>query len=260
MKTPRPRSGTRPPPAPASASTQVATAVARPAKTSTKTPAKKSATGPSRPRAPGRRPTAESADLRATLLDAALACFVRRGIAASSLRDIAAEAGVTPALVHYYFGDKAQLQQAVVAERLLPVVAQMRAPVAQAGGDVAGLVAGFVQGIGGVVARHPWLPTLWVREILCEGGALRGMMIDRIGPMLPQMMSAHFAEAQRSGRLNPDLDPRLLVVSLVGLTMFPLASAPIWRQLFGADDLDFDDLRRHTLVLLDRGLELDHAQ
>ena len=50
-------------------------------------------------------------DLRLRLLDAALACFVRKGIAATSLRDIATEAGVTPALLHYYFGDKAQLQR-----------------------------------------------------------------------------------------------------------------------------------------------------
>lgn len=214
-----------------------------------------------RKRARGRRPTAETADLRATLLDAALACFVRGGIGATSLRDIATEAGVTPALVHYYFGDKAQLQEAVVTERLLPVVARMRAPVMQAGdGDIAGLVAGFVQGIGTVVGEHPWLPTLWVREILCEGGALREVMIRQVGPLLPTMMAGRFAAAQQAGQLNPDLDPRLLMVSLIGLTMFPLASAPIWRQLFGADDIDFNDLRRHTLVLLDRGLELDHAK
>lgn len=214
-----------------------------------------------RKRARGRRPTAETADLRATLLDATLACFVRGGIAATSLRDIAKEAGVTPALVHYYFGDKAQLQEAVVTERLLPVVAKMRAPVMQAGnGDVAGLVAGFVHGIGTVAAEHPWLPTLWVREILCEGGALRDMMIRQVGPLLPTMMAGRFAAAQQAGQLNPDLDPRLLMVSLIGLTMFPMASAPIWRQLFGADDIDFNDLRRHTLVLLDRGLELDHAK
>ena len=214
-----------------------------------------------RKRARGRRPTAETADLRATLLDAALACFVRGGIGATSLRDIATEAGVTPALVHYYFGDKAQLQEAVVTERLLPVVAQMRAPVMQAGdGDIAGLVAGFVHGIGTVVGEHPWLPTLWVREILCEGGALREVMIRQVGPLLPTMMAGRFAAAQQAGQLNPDLDPRLLMVSLIGLTMFPLASAPIWLQLFGADDIDFNDLRRHTLVLLDRGLELDHAK
>ncbi|KRA52073.1 TetR family transcriptional regulator [Pseudoxanthomonas sp. Root630] len=199
--------------------------------------------------------------MRATLLDAALACFVRRGIAATSLRDIATEAGVTPALVHYYFGDKAQLQEAVVAERLLPVIGQLRAPLLQAGdGDVAALVAGFVHGIAGVVQQHPWLPTLWVREILCEGGALRDMMINQVGPLLPKMMAGRFAAAQQAGQLNPDLDPRLLMVSLIGLTMFPMASAPIWRQLFGADDIDFNDLRRHTLVLLDRGLELDHAK
>ena len=210
-------------------------------------------------RAPG-RPSGEGGDIRDRLLDAATRRFAAQGIGGTSLRDIAIEAGVTPALVHYYFGDKAQLQQAVVAERLLPVVAQMRAPVMQAGDDVASLVAGFVHGIGGVVAQHTWLPTLWVREILCEGGALREMMISQVGPMLPKMMAGRFAAAQQAGQLNPDLDPRLLMVSLIGLTMFPMASAPIWRQLFGADDIDFNDLRRHTLVLLDRGLELDHAK
>ena len=197
----------------------------------------------------------------AQLLSIARRLFAQKGFDATSLRDIATKAGVTPALVHYYFGDKAQLQEAVVAERLLPVVATMRAPVMQAGnGDVAGLVAGFVHGIGTVVAEHPWLPTLWVREILCEGGALRDMMIRQVGPLLPTMMAGRFAAAQQAGQLNPDLDPRLLMVSLIGLTMFPLASAPIWRPLFGADDIDFNDLRRHTLVLLDRGLELDHAK
>jgi AcrR family transcriptional regulator len=194
------------------------------------------------------------------LLDAALACFVRKGIAATSLRDIATEAGVTPALLHYYFGDKAQLQQEVIARKILPVFAALREPLLQAGDDIAALIAGFVTGIGGIVAEHPWLPPLWVREVLCEGGALRDLLFDRIGPQLPQMMARRFAEAQAQGRINPDLDPRLLMVSLVGLTLFPAAGAPIWRRLLNADDLNFDTVRLHTLSLLDRGLELDHAK
>lgn len=217
---------------------------------------------PRRKRAPG-RPAAEQAqqaDQRERLLDAALACFVERGIAAASLRDIARQAGVTPALVHYYFGDKPQLQQAVIGERLLPVLAKLRGPVANAGDDVAALIAGFVHGVGRVVSEYPWLPRLWVREILSEGGALRDVMLEQVGPVLPKMMVERFARAQREGRLNAALDPRLLMVSLVGLTLFPLAGAPVWRALFGADDIDFDDLRRHTLVLLDRGLELEHAK
>jgi len=59
---------------------------------------------------------------------------------------------------------------------------------------------------------------------------------------------------QRKGELNPDLDSRLLVVSLIGLTLFLAASAPIWRRVFLADDIDIDTLRRHTLALLDRGI------
>lgn len=210
-------------------------------------------------RAPG-RPLADSPDLRIRLLEAALACFVRKGIAATSLRDIATEAGVTPALLHYYFGDKDQLQTEVIAQKILPVFAALREPLLRAGDDIAALIAGFVGGIGRIVAEHPWLPPLWVREVLCEGGALRDLLFDRIGPQLPQMMAARFAEAQAKGRINPDLDPRLLMVSLVGLTLFPAAGAPIWRRLFDAENLDFDTVRLHTLSLLDRGLELDREQ
>jgi AcrR family transcriptional regulator len=188
------------------------------------------------------------------LLDAAIACFARHGIAATSLRAIATEAGVTPAMLHYYFGDKPQLQQAVIEERLLPATAQLRETLAAAGDDVAALVAAFVRGIGEVIARHPWLPSLWVREVLCEGGALREVMLQRIAPQVPLMMAQRFAVAQKKGRLNPDLDPRLLMVSLVGLTLFPAAGAPIWRRIFDADDLDADALRLHTLALLDRGI------
>ena len=210
-------------------------------------------------RAPG-RPIADSPDLRIKLMDAALACFVQKGIAATSLRDISTEAGVTPALLHYYFGDKDQLQAEVIAQKILPVFAALREPLLRAGDDIAALIAGFVSGIGRIVAEHPWLPPLWVREVLCEGGALRDLLFDRIGPQLPQMMAGRFAEAQAKGRINPDLDPRLLMVSLIGLTLFPAAGAPIWRRLFNAEDLDFDAVRLHTLSLLDRGLELDREQ
>ncbi len=213
---------------------------------------------PARPprRAPGRPSAAADApDLRARLLDAAIACYARQGIAATSLRAIAAEAGVNPALLHYYFGDKTQLQDAVTQERLLPIFLGLRDQLGGSGLDAFDLIGGFVSGIGRIVAAHPWLPSLWVREVLCEGGALRqSVLFEQVAPALPRMLAARFAQAQAEGRINPDLDPRLLMVSLIGLTLFPAASAPIWRQLFDAEDLDLDAQRQHALALLDRGL------
>lgn len=200
------------------------------------------------------RPAGEPADQRARLLDAAVSCYSRFGIAATSLRSIAREADVNPALVHYYFGDKEQLQEAVIQERLFAAIETVRAPLLHTAGDVPALVAAFVDGMADAVERFPWLPALWVREVLCEGGALRDRMLNRVAPMIPRALAARFAMAQEQGELDPRLDPRLLVVSLVGLTLFPAAGAPIWRQMFAADDIDAGVMRAHTLALLDRGM------
>ena len=154
---------------------------------------------PTRKRTPGRpagkRRETDAADPRAQLLDAAIACFVRKGIAATTLREIAREAHVTPALLNYYFGDKAQLQAALVEERLMPALGLLREPLQRAGDDVAATIAGFVGGVGRIAIAHPWLPPLWVREVLCEGGALREVLFERIGPAIPRMMAARFAAA-----------------------------------------------------------------
>ena len=217
------------------------------------------ANGPARTRRTPGRPTRDSADQRAHLLDAAIGCFVAQGIAATSLRSIATQAHVTPALLHYYFGDKEQLLAAMVEERLMPAFGVVREQVLVAGDDVARLVAGFVRGMGQAIEQHPWLPALWVREVLCEGGALREVMFNRVAPQMPVVLAAAFARAQEKGQLNPDLDPRLLVTSLVGLTLFPAAGAPIWRRVFDADDIDAQALLTHTAALLDRGLQLPPA-
>jgi AcrR family transcriptional regulator len=55
----------------------------------------------------GRRPG--SADTRGQILDAARTAFGERGFDGASIRDIAARAGVDPALVHHFYGSKQQL-------------------------------------------------------------------------------------------------------------------------------------------------------
>ena len=211
-------------------------------------------------RKPGRRavgrPTGDGGDLRGRLLDVAVSCFARHGIASSTLREIAQEAGVNPALVHYYFGDKQQLQQAAIAERVLPAFAEVRVATEQGGADIADIVAGFVRGMCETIEKHPWLPPLWVREVLCEGGALREVLFTTMAPQMPHMLAQKFTQAQRDGQLNPDLDPRLLVTSLIGLTLFPAAGAPIWRRLFDAQDIDAAAMKHHAIALLDSGIGL----
>jgi AcrR family transcriptional regulator len=200
------------------------------------------------------RPSGDDQNLRRHLLDAAITQFARGGVAATSLRAIATQAGVTPAMLHYYFGDKARFLQALIDERLLPALAPLRVQLERAGSDPVALIEVFASGIADVVASHPWLPPLWVREVLCEGGALREVLFTQAVPGVPQLLAQRFATAQADGRLNAALDPRLLVVSLVGLTLFPAAGAPIWRRAFGAEGLAPEVMLRHTLALLQHGV------
>jgi TetR/AcrR family transcriptional regulator len=205
------------------------------------------------PRRPG-RPRADETNQRERLLDAAVASFAADGVAATSLRGIALKAGVTPALVNYYYGSKEQLLDAFIAERVVPAVQVLRDNLLAAGGEPRALLAAFVRGIHGVVERYPWWPAIWVREVLSEKGALRDMMQKIIAPQVTQLLARSLLEAQKRGAISADLDPRLLVVSLVGLTMFPLAAEHIWRRIFPAGDIDRGVLLRHTLALVDHGL------
>src|SRR5271169_5997547 len=101
-------------------------------------PRKRSSDRPGRPLADPDR------DTRARLLDAATEFFSELGVAATSFTDIARRAGLTPAMVHYYFDDREQLIDAVVDERLVPLIAYVWDNV-QPGDDAAEVIRGVVE-------------------------------------------------------------------------------------------------------------------
>jgi TetR/AcrR family acrAB operon transcriptional repressor len=68
-----------------------------------------------------RRTKEDAAITREQLLDAAEAVFRRRGVARSSLAEVAAAAGVTRGAVYWHFRDKADLCAAMCERALLPM-------------------------------------------------------------------------------------------------------------------------------------------
>ena len=82
----------------------------------------------------GRRPGAP--DTRAEVLAAARASFAEKGFRGTTIRAVAAAAGVDPALVHHYFGTKDDLFVAALQVSVDP--REVLAPVVAAGPDGAG--------------------------------------------------------------------------------------------------------------------------
>lgn len=81
--------------------------------TAAKTPSRSGARSGGR----GRPSKAKGLDLKETILDAAEGLFARHGFHGVTTRQVAAEAGVDTALIHYYFGAKRELFDAVFLRR-----------------------------------------------------------------------------------------------------------------------------------------------
>ena len=75
----------------------------------------------SQERARGRPMETGQQDLKLQILASAEQLFTYKGYAATSIRNIADDAGVNPALVHYYFGNKKTLLQKVMERSLEPL-------------------------------------------------------------------------------------------------------------------------------------------
>ena len=202
------------------------------------------------------RPVDDGADRRERILDAAITLFAHDGIAATPMAKVARAAGVTPALVHYYFGDRDQLLDALIERRFAPVMQNVVRALDGAGGEPFEPIRCFVRAVIGAVDQYPWFPPLWVREVLSEGGLLREKLVGLLARgSVTQHLRDHITAAQKAGHLRRDLDPRLIVVSMIGLTIFPLAAAPIWRRLLDGGDIPIAALAPHAIALLERGLE-----
>jgi len=210
------------------------------------------------PRRPG-RPTARAATdagQRDRLIDAAVTLFARHGVAATSTKAIASEAGVTPALVHYYFREREALLDAIFDERLQPLVEQVFGSLAAGPRDPVVLIQTVAAQLIRTAAATPWFPGLWIREIVGTDGHLRERLLQRVAPQRAQFIAGPLAAAHAQGRINPGLEPALIMVSMIGLTLLPLATTHIWRALPGAAEIDTETLVRHVTALLGHGLSV----
>lgn len=186
---------------------------------------------------------------RESLLDAAVVLFAERGVAGTTIAEIAARAGVTAAMVHYYFSDRDRLLDAVVEERLLRTIIAVWSPVAETS-EAVPMLRGLVRRILKASEVMPWLPSLWLREVLSEGGQLRSRLLKKLPLEYIQHLIGAVTNAQRRGLISPELEPRLVFLSVLGLTLLPLATIRLWKEVPVLQQVNREDVARHAEALL----------
>ncbi len=204
-------------------------------------------------RKPG-RPQDRSAttDPREALLDEACRLFAAEGVDAVSLKRVAAAADVTPAMVSYYFGGKQGLAHAALERGLEHLLEVVREVAATEEGPV---TTAFVDRYINAIVSAPYLPQLMIREVLGGKAAYREAIMEKFVRRALELMPPRVAADMAAGRIRADLDPRLTMLSLVGMCVFPFLAAPLLKPILGFEyDKRFADaLVAHTTTLFSEG-------
>lgn len=193
-------------------------------------------------------------EAREALLDAAVALFAERGVSATTTAEIAARAGVTPALVHYYFRPRERLLDAVVDERMSRFVAYALRALPDLSSPPSALINALVDGVFDAARRMPWMPPIWIRDVVSGGGLLRDRMIKHLPVQVIAALIDRLATGKRRGEIAADIEPGFAFLSVAGATLFPLAARSLWPKFPGGTALTTAQLRRHARAMLTSGL------
>lgn len=189
--------------------------------------------------------SSDPADLTAAaaIRIAAMELFAERGYAAVTIRQIAAAARVSPALVIHHYGSKEKLR-AVLEERVAAFVESMlaelaRAPTEGGSASVAELFATRLESESAMAG--------YVRRLLVDGGPAGVALYGR----LLQATRAGVQALEQAGAIRPARDEEVRNAFLLGNDLAMLLLRPHIVQVTGIDPLARDGLVRWSAEAFD---------
>ena len=159
-------------------------------------------------------------------------------------------------MVAYYFKDKRGLLEAVLLEGLDGLLASVRGVLAASGKDGAAPLPLFVSAYLEALTTHPWMPRIVVQEVIARDTPLRELFVERFARQALELLGPLLREEMDRGRLRADLDPRLTILSVIGMCVFPFIAEPLLGRLlnYRLDEAFAAAFVPHTVALLESGL------
>jgi TetR/AcrR family transcriptional regulator len=187
---------------------------------------------------PRPRPDQETRD---RILAAAHRVFTRKGTASGRTQEIAREAGVNKALVHYYFGTKAALADAIFARALGALVPRIFGILADPDRSVEQKVPAIVKEQIDFHSARPYLAGYMIAELHAHPERIARMMTAH-GRIPLDVLRRQLQEGARAGKFRR-IGPEQFVANMMGLLLFPFAVRAALCEL-----LDLDSARWQSFL------------
>ncbi|ASZ13779.1 TetR/AcrR family transcriptional regulator [Chitinophaga pendula] len=174
------------------------------------------------------------------IIEAARKIFTRKGLAGARMQDIADEAGINKAMLHYYYRSKDALFELVFREALDKMIGRMNVilegPLSFRE-MISALVENYIQQIG----ENPYLPVFVMNELHQQPMEfLQQLQQRRNFPNVARFLQT-VQRASEAGEIR-SVNPIQLMLSIISMCIFPFMARPMAQLVAGLSDQQFDRL------------------
>jgi TetR/AcrR family transcriptional regulator len=167
------------------------------------------------------------------ILEAAKVVFIKKGLDGARMQEIADEAGINKALLHYYFRSKDKLFNAVFVDAFSTFVPQV-AEVFSSEAPFLVKIQLFIDKYMSMLIENPHLPPFIIQEINRNPENIVFENIKKIKIYVP-LLEQQVEEEIKQGRLRP-IAPKQLLVNIMSMCLFPFVAKPLMKKMLFNDD------------------------
>jgi TetR/AcrR family transcriptional regulator len=164
-----------------------------------------------------------SLEMEAKILKAATVTFIRKGKAGASMQDIANEAGINRTLLNYYFRSKDKLFEKVFAKVFLQFIPAIIEKL-NSGKSILNRLEDIIDYYFYILTENPAIPIFIIQEIATNPNRFVSNIKEK--GLNPSVFLSTLKIEMDNGNLK-QMDPRMLMVNLLSLIIFPFAARPI---------------------------------
>jgi TetR/AcrR family transcriptional regulator len=176
-----------------------------------------------------------SAETRASILEAAGRIFAEAGLAGARIDAIAAAADINKAMLYYYFKSKDGLYRAVL-ERNAEEFHRLGNEVLSGQGPAGTVLLRYVSNHFSFIGARPYYARLFQRLIMAGDRTVERIVKKHFVP-LSRKLIALIERGVQSGEFR-NLDARHTAISLMALTVFYFNAGPMARWIGNVDVYD----------------------
>jgi len=166
------------------------------------------------------------------ILEAAKHVFVAKGMEGARMQEIADEAGINKALLHYYFRSKERLFEAIFSEIIkfaFPKITKIIASDEPIASKIEQVVDAYIS----LLIKHPFIPGFIIKELNRDPSGLFKLIIKF--DLNHQVIVDQIELAMDRGEIIR-MDPRHLALNIISMCVFPFAARPMLNFLLFKDD------------------------